>query len=46
MYKLRTTLIYFLILTLVGSGFAYAIIMKGYDTYDNYYYVADFVKEK
>ncbi len=31
MYRLNKSLIYFLILTIVGSAFSYAIIIKAYD---------------
>ena len=31
MYRLRQTLVYFLILTIISSAFAYTIIVKAYD---------------
>lgn len=31
MYRLNKTLVYFLILTIISSAFAYSIIVKAYD---------------
>jgi len=39
MYRINKTLIYFLILTLVGSIFTHKIVVKAYENaYTNYYF--------